>query len=116
VEVAKHTHPDHANACLPSHVACGHRFGHERGWPDGADRRRQQEVALDIPQVSIARLGAALDPGREPVEGRGDRLGADQRIGMIGVLGDEPRDRAGGLLHMVGSVPEHIDGTGSKVR
>jgi hypothetical protein len=116
VEVAQHARAHDADRLAGASVAVAHRLGHERGRAHHADRGGQQVVALQAADVAIARVRTLFDLLGEPLQRRADRLGADERVGVIGMRRDELGEAPLGLLDAVGRVADDVDRAGRQVR
>ena len=87
----------HAHALACGGVAGGHRLGHERRRAQRADRRRQQDVVLEIADVAVAGQRSGLDASSgTTARPRRPRRRRAARTDDRGARPRAPRSRANG--------------------
>jgi hypothetical protein len=116
VEVLERPEADHADRRRVAQVAAGHRRRDERRRSRHADRGRQQHVLLQPAAVGVGGERPAGDALGEPVERRGDAVGADAGVGVVRPLGHQCGQRLARALDALGCVAEHVDRAGAQVR
>ena len=91
-------------------VAGGHRLRHERRGLGDADRRRDEEVLVEVAAVVVV---AQACP--EPAEAVTDGLHGEAAVGVPRMRLDELRQRSRGALDRTACVAEDVDRGGRKV-
>ncbi len=116
VEVAQRRHADDGDPAERSRVARGERLRHRGRGLERAHGGGQQQVALEAAGVGVTRQRSSSGGREKPVQGLGDELVAEQRVGVIGARGHERRQRTRRRLDTLGRVSEDVDRAGRQVR